>query len=241
LAQALAKAITIALYMEFDVHGLASDHWPVVWTRKFLFVYLPPGAEPCFGSADKQQNNVVKLIVCKRLPREDGIRSLQQVWYDKNHVGRVPAQDERSGQEGVLDEAPYTLSHFRFDQPLRDQPGEDGSDSNEPAPLRDVGAPAVVHTAFSTPKPSPPARPTSAARRQSTAPSIAQWLVDSGSALDLVKEKDVAPCEEHIEHGGKIRLETVNGETSTDRILPLTIRSHGEDIQPTCWSRLPIS
>ena len=239
VAQSTAKAITIGLYMEFDVHGLASDLWPVVWTRKFLFVYLPPGSEPCFGSIEKRQNHVVKHVGCRRLPREEGIACLAQVWFDKIHLGRVPDDAERRGQEGVAAETLYASTHFRFDQALCGQPGEDGTDLAEPAPLWDVGAPAVVHTAFSTPKPSPPTRPTSAARSGSSAPTIGQWLVDSGSALDLVKEKDVSPCHKHIAKGDKIRLETVNGETSTDRVLPLTIKSIDEDIQPHVLKSTP--
>ena len=71
-----------------------------------------------------------------------------------------------------------------------------------------------------------------ARRNEGNGPAVDSWLVDSGSPLDLVDRSDAEPCKAHVTTGTRVRLATANGETIADQVLPLDLKSLGEDIDP---------
>ena len=68
---------------------------------------------------------------------------------------------------------------------------------------------------------------------------IDTWLMDSGTSLDAVNRADIQAYLQHIINGDKLILDTANGVTDAENILPMFLGPLGEHISPYVLDSTP--
>ena len=68
---------------------------------------------------------------------------------------------------------------------------------------------------------------------------VRHWLMDTGSAMDLINERAAEPFAHYIEQGEEVRLATANGVIGSRRRLELHIEELTEDVTPLVLQNTP--
>jgi len=170
--------------------------------------------------------------------RDSAITMLQDLWGQMRHLGNIPKDPTSESRKPSDLPIRLTEENYRFHK----TDGGDGTQQCEENVLHGGNnVPAVEDAKKGNLIPRPPMRPNSP--RVATARSISRyndtpklrvrnWLVDSGSGLDLISRKDASECLGFIIRGINVELATANGQTSSDEVLPLVIKRLNEAISP---------
>ena len=68
---------------------------------------------------------------------------------------------------------------------------------------------------------------------------VRHWLMDTGSAMDLIDERAAEPFAQHIDECEEVRLATANGIIGSRQRLEIHIEELDEDVTPLVLRNTP--
>ena len=68
---------------------------------------------------------------------------------------------------------------------------------------------------------------------------VRHWLMDTGSAMDLIDERATEPFAQHIEECEEVRLATANGVIGSRQRLEIHVEELDEDVTPLVLRKTP--
>ena len=182
---------------------------PITWDRTSATIWLPPD-DDCVDIGFLDGAYAYDLTVI----REEAMQLCHLKWGCFHHIGAVPTMSAtRSSYRKAgpqLDLALFSWSPEYCDTDLVYGP--------------DFGCHPL---------------PCAATTTKSTRVKVVSWLVDSGSALDLIDASRVKRFQQHIREREALVLDTANGELIVDRDIPLHVGRLGENIAPLVLPATP--
>ena len=145
--------------------------------------------------------------------REGGIQLCAPYWQRFFHIGDIPTHAE---VQSLYDprRPSFSPEDLEFEATDDDDPEYEGDVpcTTEAVPT----APALVDVVL-----------------------VRQWLVDSGSAMDLIDERAAEPFAHFIEEGEEVKLATANGVIGSRQRLEIHIDELDVDVRPVVLKNTP--